>query len=62
MLERFKRCKHCGERVEEINFALGPEWRHWPSPYGNYRTNEKYRYCITSAFAEPEQEPGGSQP
>lgn len=56
MPDEFKRCVHCRERIEKINFAMGPEWRHWPTPYGNYRTNEKYRYCKTSAVATPEQE------
>lgn len=53
MTEEFKRCKHCRERIELINFSMGPEWRHWPSPYGNYQTNEKYRHC-RGWVAEPE--------
>jgi hypothetical protein len=48
-----ERCKNCEQRIELINFAMGPEWRHWPSEYGNYRTSEKYRYCVTSSVAEP---------
>lgn len=54
MPDGFKRCANCRERIESINFALGPEWRHWPSPYGNYSTREKYLYCRTSAVATPE--------
>lgn len=54
MAETFKRCANCRERIEMINFALGAEWRHWPSPYGNYRTNDKYRYCKTNFVATPE--------
>lgn len=47
-------CRHCGCKIERINFALGPEWRHWPTPYGNYVTAEKYRYCrISGMVAEP---------
>lgn len=53
MPESFKRCVHCRERIELIRFALGPEWRHWPTPYGNYNTREKYRHCRGSV-AEPE--------
>lgn len=47
-------CKNCGERIELIRFSPGPEWRHWPTPYGNYRTAEKYCYCRTSLVATPE--------
>jgi hypothetical protein len=53
--DQITRCVHCRERIEFINFALGPEWRHWPTPHGNYRTNEKYRHCRGSV-AEPEQD------
>jgi len=53
MPEEFKRCAHCRERIELVNFALGKEWLHWPTPYGNYRTNEKFRYCHGSV-ATPE--------
>lgn len=52
--EEFQRCANCGERIELINFSLGPEWRHWPTPYGNYRTGEKYRHCRMSLVATPE--------
>ena len=48
----FERCCNCGERIELINFSLGAEWRHWPSPYGNYNTVDKYRHC-RGAVAEP---------
>lgn len=52
--DHFQVCRNCGRRIELINFAWpGPEWRHWPSPYGNYHTNEKYRHCLTPAVAEP---------
>ena len=54
MSDDFDRCKHCRARIERINFALGPEWRHWPSAYGNFRTSEKYRVCHSSTVAEPE--------
>ena len=53
-MDEFPRCKHCHERIELINFSMGPEWRHWPTPYGNYSTHEKYRYCHGTA-AEPEE-------
>lgn len=58
--EFFQTCRHCGKRIELINFALGPEWRHWPTTYGNYRTNAKYRHC-RQLVAEPanQQVPGG---
>lgn len=54
MMFDYTRCKNCGARVELIRFALGPEWMHWPSPFGNYRTNEKYRNC-RQLVAEPEE-------
>lgn len=46
-------CKHCGERVQLVRFAMGPEWLHLPTPYGNYRTNELYRHCRNTTSAEP---------
>lgn len=47
-------CKNCGERIELIRFALGPEWRHWPTRWGNYNTSEKYRFC-RQQVAEPRE-------
>lgn len=55
MTYEFPICVNCGQRIQEINFALGKEWRHWPSFYGNYNTREKYRYCITSMVATPKE-------
>lgn len=46
-------CRHCGARIQRINFALGPEWMHWPTPDGNYHTSELYRSCKASTIAEP---------
>ncbi len=55
MPDEYPTCVNCGERIQTINFALGPEWRHWPTPHGNYQTNELYRYCRTAALvATPE--------
>lgn len=50
MPDEYPTCVNCGERIQKINFALGPEWRHWPTPHSNYRTNELYRYCRTAAL------------
>ena len=50
MPDEYPTCVNCGGRIQKINFALGPEWRHWPTPHGNYRTNELYRYCRTAAL------------
>lgn len=50
MPDEYPTCVNCGERIQKINFALGPEWRHWPTPHGNYRTNELYRYCRIAAL------------
>lgn len=50
----YTKCVHCGQRIERINFALGPEWMHWPTPYGNYRTREMYRVCHATTVATPE--------
>lgn len=50
--EDITRCKHCRERIERINFSLGPKWMHWPTPWGNYSMGEKYEYCHGSR-AEP---------
>lgn len=44
-MSTYESCVNCGERIELINFALGQDWRHWPTPHGNYRTSEKYRHC-----------------
>ncbi|AWN07715.1 hypothetical protein HOT31_gp044 [Microbacterium phage Hendrix] len=51
--DSYPACRHCGERIQYIPFALGPEWRHWPTPYGNYNTNEMYRHCRNTTSAEP---------
>lgn len=51
--EIFARSKHCRERIELINFAMGKKWMHWPTPSGNYRTNDKYEFC-RGFRAEPE--------
>lgn len=57
MPDKYPTCVNCGGRIQKINFALGPEWRHWPTPHGNYRTNELYRYCRTAALvATPKPE------
>ena len=50
MTDEYPTCVNCGGRIQRINFALGPEWRHWPTPHGNYRTNELYRYCQSAAL------------
>ena len=50
MTDEYPTCVNCGGRIQKINFALGPEWRHWPTPHGNYRTNELYRYCQSAAL------------
>lgn len=49
----YEECTHCGARIELINFALGQEWLHWPSPHGNYGTHEKYRDCRIGFVATP---------
>lgn len=57
MTDEYPTCVNCGGRIQKINFALGPEWRHWPTPHGNYRTNEMYRYCQSAALvATPKSE------
>ena len=53
--EEFRRCIHCSERIELIRFALGPQWMHWPTPYGNYQTGQKYAHCKIK-IATPEEE------
>ena len=50
MPDEYPTCVNCGGRIQKINFALGPEWRHWPTPHGNYRTNELYRHCQSAAL------------
>lgn len=55
-MSEFPTCKNCGERIELINFAMGSEWRHWPTRYGSYLTSEKYWHCRTSRVAEPAEE------
>ena len=50
MPDEYPTCVNCGARIQKINFALGPEWRHWPTPDGNYQTNELYRYCQSAAL------------
>lgn len=49
-------CIHCGQRVSMVNFALGAQWMHWPTPYGNYRTRELYRICEARTVATPPTE------
>ena len=52
--DTFEVCARCGARIEKINFSLGPEWRHWPTLYGNYTTREKYLYCQNTGVATPD--------
>ena len=61
MSDDYPRCVNCGARIERINFALGAEWRHWPTPHGNYRTAEKYLHCKSSAVAAPIPESEGQR-
>ena len=51
--EEFTRCIHCNGRIERVRWALGDEWMHWPSDYGNYRVNEYYRHCRNTPVATP---------
>lgn len=45
-LVEFRTCKHCGKRVEQSGDGT---WLHWPTPYGDYRDEEKYSQCRISA-------------
>ena len=54
-MDEFPICKNCGARIELIQFALGTQWMHWPTLYGNYQTNEKYPFCRTTMRAEPKE-------
>lgn len=53
MANEYPTCRHCGQRIQLINFALGPQWMHWPTPHGNYRMRELYQVCKASTVAEP---------
>jgi len=61
MPDKYTKCVNCGQRVERINFALGPEWRHWPTPHGNYRTREMYRDCRMGLVATPDHQDGSAK-
>lgn len=54
MSDDYTKCGNCGLKIELINFMLGPEWRHWPTPYGNYNTSAKYRDCHMGLVATPD--------
>ena len=52
MPDKYPTCVNCGGRIQKIDFALGPEWRHWPT---------LYRYCrIAALVATPKPEGQGS--
>ena len=31
-------CKNCGESIELVNYALGPQWMHNPPGYTSHKT------------------------
>jgi hypothetical protein len=43
-------CRHCGERIVRVNFAMGPSWEHQPD--GAAFMDQMTRYCRTTV-AEP---------
>lgn len=49
-------CKNCGESIELVNYALGPEWMHNPPGYTGHKmgggTYNVFRHCRKS-IAEP---------
>jgi len=47
------KCEHCGERIREINYALGPVWMHQPESASGM--DGVYKFCKTTA-AEPKYE------
>ena len=54
--EDFERCIHCKKRVSFVRWALGSQWLHWPTDYGNYRASELYEHCRMSFVATPPAE------
>lgn len=44
-------CRHCGERIVNVYYALGPTWMHQPS--GAAFSDGQYAYCRVTV-AEPE--------
>lgn len=52
-----KECKHCGQVIEKINYALGEEWMHvvvWAS-FPTVGKGTLWRHCKRSV-AEPKGE------
>lgn len=52
-------CKNCGESIELVNYALGPQWMHNPPGYTGHKTAggafNVFRHCRKSV-AEPRRE------
>ena len=52
-------CRHCGDVIRRINYALGPEWMH-VDPLASFPTTGKgsaWRACRATTVAEPTPEP-----
>lgn len=48
-------CRHCGDTIRKINFALGPEWMH-VDPSASFPTTGKgtaWRTCRAQTVATP---------
>lgn len=46
-------CRHCGERIVLVNYALGPSWTHQPAAAAFQ--DGQHRWCERT-FAEPSKE------
>ena len=53
-------CRHCGERIVLVNWAMGPGWTHQPEDAAFQ--DGMHVYCQVTRAAEPEPEPAARCP
>ena len=53
-------CRHCGERIVLVNWAMGPGWTHQPEDAAFQ--DGMHVYCHVTRAAEPEPEPAACCP
>jgi len=53
MTESESTCRHCGDRIILVNYALGPQWTHQPA--GSSFLDNTQSFCAHTT-AEPVEE------
>lgn len=53
MIDQVSTCRHCGQRIVLVNYALGPGWTHQPA--GAAFQDGRHTYCHQTEAAPIEE-------